>query len=213
MAVSKEPDTKRLVLFHNRQSRASMAHWMLEEVGADYELRHVDLVKGDNRSPEFLALNPLGKIPVLLVGETVITEVPAILAWLADAYPDASLAPAVGSPERGTWYRWLFFGGSSFEPAMTDELFKRPVPRRSAVGWGSFDDVVTAIEQGLEPGPYLLGDRFSAADVYIAAELSWARRFGVPRLAQSRVIGEYVERCTSRPAYGRAMGQAREAAP
>jgi glutathione S-transferase len=182
-----------------------MAHWMLEEVGADYELRPVDLMKGDNRTREFLAMNPLGKIPVLLVGETVITEVPAILAWLADAYPAVALAPPVGSPERGTWYRWLFFGGSSFEPAMADELFKRPVPRRSAVGWGSFDDAITAVEYGLQPGPYLLGETFSAADVYIGAELAWSRRFGVSRLKASQVIGDYVDRCSARPAFRRTM--------
>ena len=195
-----------LVFYHNPTSRASMVHWMLEEVGADYEVRPVDFDKGDHKTPEFLALNPMGKIPMITVGDTVITEVAAIIAWLADAYPVAGLAPPVGSPERGTYYRWLFFGGSCFEPAMVEEMLKRPpVENKSAIGWGSFDDVLDAIEAALHPGPYLLGKDFSAADVYIGAELSWAGRFGAPRVKESRIIGEYVARCTERPAYRRAL--------
>ena len=120
-----EKSASRIVFYHNPQSRAAMVRWMLEECGADYELRHVDLQKGENRRPEFLAINPMGKIPTIVVEGTVITEAPAIIAWLADAHPEAGLAPPVGSTERGAWYRWLFFGGSCIEPAMADEMFKR----------------------------------------------------------------------------------------
>ena len=150
----------------------------------------------------------MGKIPALVVEGTVITEAAAIIAWLADAYPAAGLAPPVGSVERGAWYRWLFFGGSCFEPAMADEMFKRaPVARKSAIGWGSFDEVIDTVEAGLQPGPWLLGERFSAADVYIGAELSWAGQFGAKRIKESKAIGEYVARCRQRPAYGRTMSQ------
>jgi glutathione S-transferase len=200
---------ERIVFYHNPQSRAAIAHWMLEEVGAAYEIRLVDFQKGDNRTPEFLAINPMGKIPTLVVGGTVITETPAILAWLADAYPDAGLAPPPGSPERGAYYRWLFFGGSCFEPAMTDEMFKRPAPeRKSSLGWGSYDEVVDTVETALRPGPYLLGDKFTAADLYIGSELMWGGMFGAPRLKESASISAYVARCTDRPAFRRAQGAA-----
>ena len=199
--------SSRIVFYHNPQSRAVMVRWMLEECGADYEIRHVDLQKGENRQPDYLAINPMGKIPAIVVGGTVITEVAAIIAWLADAYPDAGLAPAVGSTERGTWYRWLFFGGSCIEPAVAEEMFKRaPVERKSAIGWGSIADVVAAIEAGLRPGPWLLGERFSAADVYVGAELGWAVQCGEQQVQESKVIGEYSARCRQRPAFAKAMG-------
>ena len=202
-----EKSARRIVFYHNPQSRAAMVRWMLEECDADYEIRHVDLKKGENRQPAYLAVNPMGKIPAIVVDGTVITEVPAIIAWLADAYPAAGLAPLVGSTERGTWYRWLFFGGSCIEPAVAEEMFKRPpVARRSAIGWGSIEDVVTAIEAGLRPGPWLLGERFSAADVYVGAELGWAAQCGVKPVQESKVIGEYTARCAERPAFRKAMG-------
>ena len=94
---------QKIAFYHNPQSRAAIVHWMLEEVGADYEIHPIDLQKGDHKTPEFLALNPMGKIPTVVVGGTVITEAPAIIAWLADAYPAAGLAPAIGSAERGAY--------------------------------------------------------------------------------------------------------------
>lgn len=196
--------TEKIVFYHNPQSRAAIVHWMLEEVGCDYDVRHIDFQKGDNRTPEFLSLNPMGKIPTLVVGGTVITEAPAIIAWLADAFPDADLAPLPRSSERGTYYRWLFFGGSCIEPAMTDEMFKRPaIERKGTLGWGSYADVIDTIEKALEPGPYLLGEKFTGADVYIGSLLSWGGMFGAPRLKESRPISAYVQRCTDRPAYRR----------
>jgi len=202
-----EKRASRIVFYHNPQSRAAIVQWMLEECGADYERRHVDLQKGENRQPAFLAINPMGKIPAIVVDGTVITEAAAIIAWLADAHPDAGLAPPVGSTERGTWYRWLFFGGSCIEPAVADEMFKRaPVARKGAIGWGSIDDVIAAVESGLRPGPWLLGERFSAADVYVGAELGWAAQGGVRQVQESKAIGEYIARCRERPAFSRAMG-------
>jgi glutathione S-transferase len=195
-----------IVFYHNPQSRAAIVHWMLEEVGADYEIHPIDFQKGDHKTPEFLAINPMGKIPTIVVDGTVITEAPAIIAWLADAYPDAGLAPPVASLERGAYYRWLFFGGSCIEPAMADEMFKRPAPdRKGAIGWGSYDDVIDTIEAALRPGPYLLGDRFCAADLYIGSELMWASQFGARRLKESPVITDYVACCVKRPAFRRTM--------
>jgi glutathione S-transferase len=194
----------RIIFFHNPQSRAAMVHWMLEEVGADYDTRLISFDKGDNKKPEFLKLNPMGKIPTIVVDGTAITETPAIIAWLADAYPKAGLAPAVGSPERGTWYRWLFFGGSCIEPALVDRMFDRPEPpRKGALGWGSYDDVIDTLEKVLSEAPYLVGNSFSAADLYIGSELHWGTMFGAPRLKESNVIADYVARMTDRPAYKR----------
>jgi glutathione S-transferase len=194
-----------IIFFHNPQSRAVMAHWMLEEVGADYDMRVVSLEKSENKSAEFLAINPMGKLPTIVVEGTAITETPAIIAWLADAYPAARLAPPIGSPERGSWYRWLFFGGSCIEPAMIDKMFDRPdPPRKGALGWGSYDDVIDTLEEVLDPGPWLVGDAFSAADVYVGSELNWATMFKAPRIAESRILGAYLERIRARPALQRA---------
>lgn len=205
--------TDKIVFYHNPMSRAAIVHWMLEEAGADYEIRPIDLQKGENRTPEFLAINPMGKIPTIVVGRTVITEAPAIIAWLADAHPGAGLAPPVGSPERGAYYRWLFFGGSCIEPALVDEMFKRPAPEnKGAIGWGSYNDVVDTIEKALQPGPYLLGATFSAADVYIGSELNWGGMFGAPRLKESPAISAYVKRCTERPACRRTQESSAEKA-
>ncbi len=194
----------KIVFYHNPQSRAAMAHWMLEEVGADYEIRPVDFHKGDNRKPEFLAINPMGKIPTIVVDGLVITEAPAIIAWLAEAYPAAGLAPAPGSPQRATYYRWLFFGAGCLEPALVDQMLKRPAPESpAALGWGRFDKVIDTLEGALQPGSYLLGETFTAADLYIAAELFWGGQVGATRIKQSKVLGDYVARCTGRPAFRR----------
>ena len=193
-----------IVFYHNPQSRASMVHWMLEEVGAAYEVRLVDLKAGEQKSADFLAINPMGKIPTIVVGGTVLTETPAIIAWLADAYPEAGLAPPAGSLARGAYYRWLFFGGSCVEPAMVDLMLRRPEPEnKGSLGWGTFDEVVDTLETALTPGPYLLGDAFTAADVYIGSELMWLGMFGAPRVKESPVIAAYVARCAERPAYRR----------
>ncbi|BDA87012.1 glutathione S-transferase [Aureimonas sp. SA4125] len=195
-------------LYYNPQSRAAIVRWMLEEVGAEYTIMPIDFEAGDNRTPEFLAINPLGKIPALVLADgTVITEAPAIIAWLADAFPDAGLAPAKGSGEAGAYYRWLFFGGSCFEPALTEEMMRKGQPSlpKASIGWGAWSDVVALLERAVAPGPYLLGERFSAADVYIGAQLSWAGMFKAPGITDSEAIQNDVARVTDRDAYRRAM--------
>ncbi|MGF7147396.1 glutathione S-transferase [Sphingomonas zeicaulis] len=197
--------------YYNPQSRAAVTRWALEEAGADYEIKQVRFGEGegiDSRSDEFLAINPMGKIPTLVLDDgTVLTENGAIIAWLADAYPDAGLAPPPGSPERGTMYRWLFFMGSCFEPAMTDRMMRpdSTINPRS-LGWGDYDHVVDTLEKALAQGPWLLGDNFSAADIYVAASLGWAGMFGAPRIKESQVIQDYVARASARPAAQRANG-------
>jgi glutathione S-transferase len=189
-------------------SRAATARWMLEEVGAEYETVLVDFEAGDNRKPDFLAINPMGKIPTLVLADrTVLTETAAILTWLAEAYPAAALAPEPGSSARGSYYRWLFFGGSCFEPALTETMMRKGAAplSKGSVGWGSYNDVIDTLEQAVSRNTYLVGDQFTAADVYIGSQLSWAGGFGAPRIQDSAAIQAYVERVTDRDAYRRAM--------
>jgi len=199
--------TDEVVFYHNPRSRAQMAHWMLEEVGAPYRIVPIDFEKGENRAPAFLAVNPMGKLPTIVHRGTVITETAAIIAYLADAFPQAGLAPAPDDPARGTWYRWLFFGAGCFEPALLDQMMKRPAPeRKAAVGWGSYEDVVATLRTALAKGPYLLGDKFSAADVYVGSEIRWAMMFGAPGLKGEKVFDDYVARLNARPALQRTAG-------
>ena len=157
-------DVSEFVLFHNPMSRARIAHWMLEEVGARYTVRLLNFEKGEHKSPEFLAINPMGKLPTLLHGDAVVTETAAICAYLADAFPAAGLAPLAGERDRGPYLRWLFFAAGCVEPAVVDRMMTRPeVERRSALGYGSFDDVFRTLRGVLDGGDFLLGERFTAA--------------------------------------------------
>ena len=125
-----------VVFYHNPRSRAQMAHWMLEEVGAPYRIVPISFEKGEHKSPEFLKVNPMGKLPTIVHRGIVVTETGAIIAYLADAFPAAGLAPAVSDPARGAYYRWLFFGAGCIEPALLDRMMKRPdVEPKSACGW------------------------------------------------------------------------------
>jgi glutathione S-transferase len=200
------PMSDEIVFYYNPRSRAQMARWMLEETGAAYRIVLIDFEKNEHKAPSFLAINPMGKLPTIVHRGTVVTETAAIIAYLADAFPQAGLAPSLGDLQRGAYYRWLFFGAGCFEPALLDCMMKRPpVERKSAVGWGSYEDVVATLKKSLAPGPYLLGDTFSAADVYVGSELNWAMMFGAPGLKGERVFDDYVMRLTARPAYKRAM--------
>ena len=198
-----------LVLHYNPQSRARMAHWMLEEVGEPYRLELVRFDKGEHKTDAFLAINPMGKVPALTHRGVVVTEVAAICAYLADAFPKAGLAPAVDDPQRGTYYRWLFFGSGCVDPCITDKLFSRPpIERPSASGYGTYDDTMNTLERAVTPGPFLLGERFSAADVYLGSQLGWGMMMkGIePRPA----FLAYQQRLFARPAAQRFMKQSEE---
>jgi glutathione S-transferase len=200
--------SEEIIFYHNPQSRASMVHLMLEECGANYRIVPVDFARGDNKTPEFLKLNPMGKLPTIVHRGVVVTETPAIIAYLADLHPQANLAPPIGDPARGTWYRWLFFGGSCFEPALLDTATKRPAPDPGTAGYGSYEQVVNALKTALTPGPWLLGEQFTAADVYVGSEINWAMMFGAPGLKGEKVFDDYVARLTARPAYKRTLAEA-----
>jgi glutathione S-transferase len=197
-----------VVFYHNPRSRAQMAHYMLEEVGAPYRIVPISFETGENRKPEFLSINPMGKLPTIVHRGVTVTETAAICAYLADAFPEAGLAPARDDPKRGTWLRWLVFGASSFEPAMLDKMMKREPVSKMMAGWGDWDDVLGALETMLDPGPWVLGETFSAADVYVGAELAWAKTFGAPGLTERPVLIAYIDRIEARPAYKRTIGAA-----
>lgn len=197
-----------LTLYHNPHSRSTVVHYMLHELGEPFEIVPVNLQKKEQKSPEFLKINPMGKIPVLRDGDLIITEGPAILVYLADRYPRATLAPAIDAPDRGRYLRWMFFYGSVFEPACIDLSLKRETPPSTA-GWGTPDDMLDTLSAALVPGPWLLGDHFSAADVLIGSGIAYMLGFKV--LPDRPEFLAYVERVTARPAHkaARAADEAR----
>lgn len=196
-----------IIFYHNPRSRARIVHWMLEEAEATYRIAPIDFEKGEHKTPEFLAINPMGKLPTIVHGEVVVTEGAAICAYLADAYPENELCPCDGDPARGAYYRWLFFGAGCVEPAFIDVLQKRPAAPSSALGYGSLDDVLNALRGALKASPYLTGESFSAADVYVGSQLEWGAMVGVPGIKGDPVFDPYIARITARPAYKRAAEQ------
>ena len=190
-----------LVFYFAPHSRSAIVLWMLEELGVPYKMEQLNLTKGTHKSPEYLAVNPMGKVPAIKHGNTVITEAAAICCYLADAFPAAGLAPATNDPERGTYLRWLFFSPSCIEPAMADKAFQRPPVPASMVGYGDFDTVMDVVAQAVSKGDYLLGDRFSAADVVLGSTLRYGMMFSVfPKRPEFEA---YTARLASRPALQR----------
>ncbi len=198
-----------LTLYHIAPSRSSIALWMLEEVGEPYEIKLLKMSEGDNLKPDYLAINPLGKVPALKHGEAVVTEVAAICTYLADEFPAAKLNVPVGTPRRGLYLKWLFFGPSVIEPAMTDRAFPRKeTPRASALGWRDFDTVLDVVADALKPGPYLMGEQFTAADVVIGAGLRYGMMFKM--IPERKEFSDYVARFAARPAAQRAAARDKE---
>jgi len=171
--------TDELVFYTHPMSRGRVVRWMLEEVGQPYRTEILDY-STTMKAPEYLAINPMGKVPALRHGETVVTETAAICAYLADAFPEAGLAPPSGSRLRGPYYRWLFFAAGPLEAAVTNKAFGFEVPaeRRAMAGYGSLSRVLDTLEKAVSGREYLVGDRFSAADVYVASHLGWGMMFG-----------------------------------
>lgn len=192
-----------ITLFHWPQSRSAGTRMLLEELQADYQIHLLDLKKGQQRTPEFLALNPMGKVPAVRHGDVVVTEQAAVFMYLAELYPERGLSPAIGDPLRGPYLRWMVFYGSCFEPAMIDKSMDREPGAASSCPYGSYEMVVRLIERQLERGPWLLGDRYTAADVLWASALGWILAFKL--IPASAPVQAYVERFRARPAVQRAM--------
>jgi glutathione S-transferase len=200
-----------LTLYHAAPSRSSIVHWMLEEVGEPYDIHLMSLKKGENRAADYLKVNPMGKVPALKHGDTVITEAAAICAYLADAFPQAKLNVPVGDPRRGHYLKWLFFGPSCIEPAIIDRMFPRTgdIPR-AALGYGDYDTVIAVLAEAVRRGPYLLGEQFTAADVVIGSGLRWGMMFkGLPERPE---FVAYAGRMAERPAAKRATQKDQELA-
>jgi glutathione S-transferase len=198
-----------LKLYHAAPSRSAIALWMLEEVGEPFELEVLNLKTGDNRRAEYLAINPMGKVPALRHGAAVITEVAAICCHLADAFPHASLSVPMNDPLRGVYLKWLFFNPGVLEPAVTDRAFQRTAEApRSALGYGDFNTVMDVVAGAVAAGPYLMGAQFTAADVLIGSSLRWGMQFKL--IPERSEFVDYVGRLQDRPAAQRAA--ARDAA-
>lgn len=192
-----------LILYHVAPSRSSIVHWMLEEIGEPYDLRVLSMKEGENRQPEYLRINPMGKVPALVHEGVVITEGAAICAYLADAFPQAGLAVPIGDPRRGPYLKWLFFGPGALEPAMMDAMLEREPGPVQAMGYGSMEMVLDVLAGAVEPGPYLLGDRFTAADVVLGATIHWGMMTG--GLPRTPALDAYSDRIAARPAFQRSM--------
>lgn len=189
-------------LYHCPNTRSARALWMLEECEADYEIEIVNVMEGD-KPAEFLKINPMGKVPTLVDDGAVITESIAICAYLADKYPEKNLAPEIRTPERGKYYRWMFFLGAVLEPAFTQKALGWKAERQGMVGWGDFDRVYETLKAEIPAEGWLVGDHFTAADLLIGGTLAFMNQGGL--LEMWPAAEAYTERCTNRPAAKRAM--------
>jgi len=182
-------------LYYNPQSRAVIAKWMLDECAANYEIVAIDFAKREHKTAEFLKINPAGKLPALVEGESKIFEGAAICLYLGDKFPEANLAPKIGAPERGRYLSLMVYSTSQLEPAMGDTLLKvQSLPQR---GWTDFETAKDVIEGELGDGPYLFGNWFTAADIMIGSMFIWKRIFGAP--PDRPKLEAYVDRLLARP--------------
>ena len=194
---------RELVFYTNPMSRGRIARWMLEETGAAYST-HIIEYGAQIKSADYLAINPMGKVPAIRHGDTVVTECAAICAYLADAFPEAGLAPPFDA--RGAYYRWLFFAAGPFEAATADRMLG-VVPtteQEGMLGYGNAQTVVAALEHALANGDYIAGERFSAADVYVGSHIQWGMDM-TGMLERRPVFVDYWARLTGREAYLRAQ--------
>jgi glutathione S-transferase len=201
----------KLTLYHAAPSRSSVTRWMLEEIGEPYEIKLLRLSEGDQQKPDYLAINPMGKVPTLQHGDVVITESAAICTYLADAFPQARLNVPIGDPRRGIYLKWLFFGPGCLEPAVIDRAAPRKEePRRAMLGYGDFDTVMNVLAKAVEKGPWLMGEQFTAADVVIGANIRWGMIFKL--LPERKEFLDYSARIAARPAAQRAEAKDKELA-
>jgi glutathione S-transferase len=192
-----------LILYTNPMSRGRIARWMLEEVGQPYKTEVLDYAS-TMKAPAYLAINPMGKVPALRHGDAVVTETAAICAYLADAFPQAGLAPPPGHRLRAPYYRWLFFTAGPFEAASSNKAlgFVVPAERERMIGYGNIGQVLQALEDAVLRSPYLAGDSFTAADLYVGSQIGFGMMFGM--IEKRTAFEQYWQRLSSRPACIRA---------
>ena len=192
-----------LTFYTNPMSRGRIIRWMLEEVGQPYETVVLDYASS-MKGADYLAINPMGKVPAIKHGDTVVTEAAAICAYLADAFPRANLAPPSGSKERGPYYRWLFYGAGPVEAMGSNHAmgWTPPEDRQRMFGYGSREAVMDTLEKALTANEYLAGNTFTAADLYVGAQIGWGLQFGT--LEKRPAFESYFARLAARPAAKRA---------
>lgn len=191
--------SEKITFYYNPRSRGRVVHWMLEEVRANYETKVLQWDKNEQKSAEFLKINPMGKVPAIIHKGVVVTETAAICAYLADVFPISNMAPAITDARRGAYYRWLFFASTCLEPAMLDKVYPRAGnPESSRLGHGNVNDVIKTIEGAISYG-YLLKDQFTAADLYLSSSLEWY--IFTKTLEPKPVFMNYIKLCQDRPAF------------
>jgi glutathione S-transferase len=198
-----------ITLFWCPRTRASRILWLLEEMNEPFEVRLIDIRKPEAKEdPDFRASSPMGKVPAIMdvsdAGVVHVADSAAIGLYLADRYTASGLAPAIDDPRRGEYLYWMTYTPGVIEPAMSEKFNNWEVSRVSS-GWGNFDTMIEVLEQGLESGPWLLGDRFSAADVLVGSSVYFMKLFGL--LPDSELLSAYAARCLARPAYAKALAR------
>jgi glutathione S-transferase len=192
-----------LVLFHATRSRSFRVLWFLEELGEPYRIEPIDLDKNEQKSDRLIRHNPMGKVPVVLDGDVAISESGAIYIYLSDKYAPGRLAPRPGEErERAEYLRWMFFAAGVMEPAFGEKFFKWELNPRQ-VAWGSFQSMLETLEAGIRGKEWLLGDKFTAADVFVGSNVHFGTLFGI--LPKEGPIAAYLARCAARPALKRAL--------
>ena len=193
-----------LIHYHAPNTRSFSIHWLFEELGnPPHEMKVLNLKAGEHKAPAYLAINPMGKVPAIVHGATVITEAAAIALYLADLFPQAGLAPTIGDTARGTYLRWIVYNQAAVEPAMCDHAMKRDQGPESMLPYGTYETTVNTLAGALAKGPYILGDKFSAADVIVGSGVRWMLMFKL--LPERPEFTRYAERLNARPALQRAV--------
>jgi glutathione S-transferase len=202
MSLRESKMADEIVLYTNPLSRGRIVRWMLEEVGQPYRTEIIDYAT-TLKGPAYLAINPMGKIPAITHGRQVVTECAAICAYLADAFPEAGLAPAPRDPQRAPYFRWLFFAAGPVEAATSNKAagFEVPPERTRMMGYGTLGATMDTLEKAVSSG-YLAGGRFSAADVYVGSQINFGMRFGM--MEKRPAFERYLEPLLARPAFLRA---------
>src|ERR1700730_11089632 len=194
-----------ITFFHSPNTRSSGVRLLLEELSAPYELRAINMKAGEQRKPAYLAVNAMGKVPAILHRGGLVTEQVAIFLYLADLFPQAKLAPALDDPLRGPYLRWLVYYAAAFEPAVVDPAMKREPAPAAMSPYGDYDTMLKALTDQLAKGSYILGERFSAADILWGTALTWMTMFKL--VPESPVVMAYIARINARPAVAKARAQ------
>ena len=204
MLSTEEGNVIMMKLYWSPRSRSFSALWLMEETGEPYERVLTDISKGAQKTPEYLAINPMGKVPALRHGDVIVTETAAICAYLADVFPQAGLAPPSGDPLRGPYYRWLFFAAGPVEAAASNRMlgFAVPQERERMIGYGNYAAVIDTLDDAISRGDYLVGGRFSAADVYVGSHIGFGMQFGT--IEKRPAFERYWSVLSARPAALRA---------